>query len=157
MLESATWRANPDWGDRLGYSPADLARVNREAIAMLAQLRDRYRDDGLADVVISGMVGPRGDGYQPGEEPGPDEAAGYHAAQIQALAGARADIVSAYTLTSVGEAIRIVRAAYAADLDEGDIALLAERHRQLAGDLPALAIVGGCCGTDARHVDALWN
>src|SRR5207342_1399163 len=73
MLESATWRANPDWGDRLGYSPADLARVNRDAITMLAELRDRYRDDGLADVVISGMVGPRGDGYQPGEEPGPGE------------------------------------------------------------------------------------
>jgi homocysteine S-methyltransferase len=64
MLESATWRANPDWGDRLGYSPADLARVNRDAIGMLAELRERYRGD-LADVVISGMVGPRGDGYQP--------------------------------------------------------------------------------------------
>ena len=76
MLESATWRANPDWGDQLGYSPADLARVNRDAITMLAELRDRYRDDGLAEVAISGMVGPRGDGYQPGEEPGPDEAAG---------------------------------------------------------------------------------
>ena len=113
MLESATWRANPDWGDRLGYSPAGLARVNRDAITMLAELRERYRDD-LADVVISGMVGPRGDGYQPGEEPGPDEAAGYHAAQIQALAGAGADIVSAYTLTSIGEAIGIVRAAGAA-------------------------------------------
>src|SRR5690348_12912024 len=65
MLESATWRANPDWGSQLGYSPADLARVNRDAIGMLAGLRDRY---GLADVVISGMVGPRGDGYRPGEQ-----------------------------------------------------------------------------------------
>ena len=238
MLESATWRANPDWGDQLGYSPADLARVNRDAITMLAELRDRYRADGLADVVISGMVGPRGDGYQPGEEPGPDEAARYHAAQIQALAGAGADIVSAYTLTSIGEAIGIVRAADAAgvpvaisfttetdgrlpggeslaeaitrvdaaaspayfqvncahpvhvaaalaepggwrerirgvrynastrshaeldeapDLDEGDIGLLADRHQRLAGDLPALAIVGGCCGTDARHVGAFWS
>jgi S-methylmethionine-dependent homocysteine/selenocysteine methylase len=237
MLESATWRANPDWGDRLGYSPADLARVNRDAISMLAELRERYRGD-LADVVISGMVGPRGDGYQPGEEPGPDEAADYHAAQIEALAAAGADIVSAYTLTSIGEAIGIVRAAgsagvpaaisfttetdgrlpggeslaeaitrvdaaarpayfqvncahpvhvaaaldepgswreriygvrynastrshaeldEAADLDEGDIGLLAGRHRQLAAGLPALAIVGGCCGTDARHVEALWN
>src|SRR5262249_15125716 len=114
MLESATWRANPDWGDRLGYSPADLARVNRDAVTMLAELRDRYRSDGLADVVISGMVGPRGDGYRPRDEPSPDEAAGYHAAQIQALAGAGADIVSAYTLTSIGEAIGIVRAADAA-------------------------------------------
>jgi homocysteine S-methyltransferase len=204
---------------------------------MLTELRERYRGD-LADVVISGMVGPRGDGYQPGEEPEPDEAAGYHAAQVEALAAAGADIVSAYTLTSIGEAIGIVRAASsagvpaaisfttetdgrlpggeslaeaitqvdaaaspayfqvncahpvhvaaalaepgswreriygvrynastrshaeldeAADLDEGDIGLLAGRHRQLAGDLPALAIVGGCCGTDARHVEALWN
>jgi S-methylmethionine-dependent homocysteine/selenocysteine methylase len=40
MLESATWRANPDWGGRLGYSPADLARVNRDAIGMLAELRE---------------------------------------------------------------------------------------------------------------------
>ncbi len=204
---------------------------------MLAELRERYRGE-LTDVVISGMVGPRGDGYQPGEEPGPDEAAGYHAAQIEVLAEAGADIVSAYTLTSVGEAIGIARAASSAgvpaaisfttetdgrlpggeslaeaitrvdaaaspayfqvnclhpvhvaaalaepgswreriygvrynastrshaeldedaDLDEGDIGLLASRHRQLAGDLPALAIVGGCCGTDARHVEALWT
>jgi S-methylmethionine-dependent homocysteine/selenocysteine methylase len=185
MLESGTWRANPDWGARLGYSPAD-----------------------------------------------------YHAPQVEALARAGADIVSAYTLTSVGEATGIVRAARAAgvpvaisftvetdgrlaggetlagaiaavdaaaspeyfqvncahplhvaaalaepggwrerirgvrynasarshaeldeaeDLDEGDIGLLAGRHRELVPALPALAIVGGCCGTDARHVSALWN
>jgi S-methylmethionine-dependent homocysteine/selenocysteine methylase len=75
MLESGTWRANPDWGTRLGYSPAGLARVNRDAITMLA----------------------------------------------------------------------------------GDIGLLAGRHRELVPGLPALAIVGGCCGTDARHVSALWD
>jgi homocysteine S-methyltransferase len=45
----------------------------------------------------------------------------------------------------------------AEDLDEGDIGLLAGRHRELVPALPALAIVGGCCGTDARHVSALWN
>jgi homocysteine S-methyltransferase len=235
MLESGTWRANPDWGSQLGYSPADLARINRDAITMLARLRDGY---GLADVVISGMIGPRGDGYSPGEEPAPDEAADYHAPQVEALARAGADIVSAYTLTTVGEATGIVRAARAAgvpvaisftvetdgrlaggetlaeaiaavdaaaspeyfqvncahplhvaaalaepggwrerirgvrynasarshaeldeaeDLDEGDIGLLAGRHRELVTALPALAIVGGCCGTDARHVSALWN
>src|SRR3954447_496557 len=117
MLESGTWRANPDWGTQLGYSPADLARVNQDAITMLAGqrrvLRDRYD---LADVVISGMVGPRGDGYQPGEQLTPDEAADYHAPQVQALAQAGADIVSAYTLTSVGEATGIVRAARAAGI-----------------------------------------
>jgi S-methylmethionine-dependent homocysteine/selenocysteine methylase len=35
--------------------------------------------------------------------------------------------------------------------------LIDSRHRPLADDLPALAIVGGCCGTDARHVEALWT
>lgn len=60
MLESATWRANPDWGAQLGYSPANLARVNRDAITMLAAQRQVLRDrHGLADVVISGMVGDR--------------------------------------------------------------------------------------------------
>src|SRR5436853_7843979 len=57
MLESATWRANPDWGDRLGYSPADLARVNRDAISLLAELRERYRAE-LADVVLCCIGGP---------------------------------------------------------------------------------------------------
>ena len=43
------------------------------------------------------------------------------------------------------------------DTPAGRSLLLADRHRRLAADLPALAIVGGCCGTDARHVEALWN
>src|SRR5436309_511881 len=89
MLESATWRASSDWGDRLGYSPADLARVNRDAISMLAELRERYRD-GVADVVISGMVGPRGDGYPPGEEAGPNGAGGDRPAAVGAVPAAGA-------------------------------------------------------------------
>jgi S-methylmethionine-dependent homocysteine/selenocysteine methylase len=63
MLESGTWRANPDWGSQLGYSPADLARVNRDAITMLARLRDGY---GLADVVISAQPRRAGRGRRPG-------------------------------------------------------------------------------------------
>lgn len=45
----------------------------------------------------------------------------------------------------------------ATDLDEGDIGLLSASHQRLASARPALTILGGCCGTDARHVDALWN
>src|SRR5690606_7026573 len=40
VLESLTWRANRDWGEKLGYSPEALAEVNRDAIAVLAELRD---------------------------------------------------------------------------------------------------------------------
>jgi S-methylmethionine-dependent homocysteine/selenocysteine methylase len=42
-------------------------------------------------------------------------------------------------------------------LDEGDLDVLVTSHRALEGHLPALEIVGGCCGTDARHVAAIWG
>jgi homocysteine S-methyltransferase len=42
-------------------------------------------------------------------------------------------------------------------LDEGDLDVLVPAHRLLEQHLPAVEIVGGCCGTDARHVAALWG
>ena len=42
-------------------------------------------------------------------------------------------------------------------LDEGDLEVLVPAHRTLEEQLPALEIVGGCCGTDARHVAAIWG
>src|SRR5215469_7019148 len=234
---SPAWRANPDWGSRLGYSAADLARANTTAIALLARLRERYETT-VTDIVVSGMVGPQDDGYQPGQLPSADEAAAYHRPQIDAFAQAGADMVSALTLTSTGEAIGIVRASRAAglpvtisftvetngrlpgglslaqaitevddaagpdyfmvncahpthikpalaepgpwrerlagvrynasakshaeldqttELDDGHPRLLAAAHAQLRPLLPRLSVVGGCCGTDARHVAALWR
>ncbi|MEP7241708.1 MAG: homocysteine S-methyltransferase family protein [Devosia sp.] len=41
------------------------------------------------------------------------------------------------------------------DIDIGDIAGLAEEHRTLLAALPDLQIVGGCCGTDHRHIGAI--
>ncbi len=72
MLEAPTWRANPDWGTRLGYSAADLTRVNTAAITLLAGLRERYATTlGLGTILVSGMIGPRGDGYTAGGRPDP--------------------------------------------------------------------------------------
>ena len=45
----------------------------------------------------------------------------------------------------------------AEELDEGDLADLAVGTRALADALPAVRIIGGCCGTDARHVAAMWD
>jgi len=45
----------------------------------------------------------------------------------------------------------------AAELDAGDPDLLAAAHQRLTPLLPNLSIVGGCCGTDARHVATLWG
>lgn len=112
VLESATWRASSDWGKRLGYSPEALAEINHQAIDMLHGLRDEY-EGGRTKVVISGCVGPRGDGYSPSSMMSEDEAQQYHSAQIAAFAKADADMVTAITMTYVEEAIGITRAAQA--------------------------------------------
>src|SRR3712207_2658259 len=39
VLDTATWRANPDWGARLGYSEEGLREANRRAVALAEQLR----------------------------------------------------------------------------------------------------------------------
>lgn len=238
LLETPTWRANPDWGARVGYGGADLARINEEAVSLLRRIGERYADRVQA-VVVSAMVGPRGDGYRPGAAVDPDEAAAYHRPQVEALAAGGADLVTAYTLTDVGEAIGIARAAadvgipaalsftveadgrlpgglsvaeavatvdaelppshyllncahpthVAAGLDDhdatwrsrirglrvnasalshaeldraetlhdGDPDALATEVRALAAAFPDTRIVGGCCGTDVRHVAAMWS
>ena len=235
MLETPTWRANPDWGERVGYGRESLDRVNRDSVALLADLRTGYGD--LDDVLVGGVVGPRGDGYVAGERADPAEAADYHAPQVEAFAAAGADLVSAYTLTGPEEAVGVVRAARAAgipvavsftvetdgrlpdgttlaaavdqvdadggpdyflvncahpshirpglvdgawrervlgvlpnastmthaeldaaeELDAGDPTELAASTDRLRDALPNLTVLGGCCGTDARHVAAMWG
>jgi homocysteine S-methyltransferase len=235
QLDTPTWRASQDWGTRLGYSPAELRRVNRDSVVLLERLRD---EAGLGSFVISGCLGPRGDGYVAGEAVDPDAAAAYHSPQIEAFAEAGADLVSVLTLTGTGEAVGIVRAARAAgipvavsftveqngvlpdgtplsaaitevdaeggpdyfmvncahpshiapgladdghwrsrivglranastrshaeldaatELDEGDPVELTKAQDGLRPYLPNLTLVGGCCGTDARHVAAMWG
>ena len=149
VLESPTWRANPDWGSRLGYSAADLARANTSAIALLVRLRERYEAT-VTDIVVSGMVGPQGDGYQPGQFPSADEAAAYHRPQIDAFAQAGADMVSAFTLTSTSEAIGIVRVARAAGLPV-TISFTVETDGRLPGGLSlarAITEVDDAAGPD---------
>jgi S-methylmethionine-dependent homocysteine/selenocysteine methylase len=43
----------------------------------------------------------------------------------------------------------------AEELDEGDPSELGARHAELRGKLPRLNVLGGCCGTDHRHVGAI--
>jgi homocysteine S-methyltransferase len=236
VLDTPTWRANPDWGPRLGYSPEDLARVNRDSVAFIAALRDDWAGR-VSRILLDGVVGPRGDGYVAGDM---DAAAAedYHAAQIVAFAATSVDLVSAITMNTIGEAVGIARAAKAqglahvisftvetdgrlvggaslreaierteeatggsalhymvncahpthfadalergepwaarigglranasrmshAELDEaptldaGDPQDLAMRYAALRRDFPTLRVLGGCCGTDHRHVEAI--
>lgn len=234
VLETPTWRANPDWGPGLGYSTQRLDEVNRDGVRMLDELRFENPD---VKIVVSGNIGPRGDGYEVGEEMSAREAAAYHRAQIDSFVAAGADQVSALTLGYTAEAIGIVDAAKDADiastigftvetdgalpsgkplgeaiaevdratdeaaayfmvncahpthfaevfsapgpwdrirairanasrmsheeldnseeLDRGDEAELAAGYHMLMAGLPKLAVVGGCCGTDISHLQAI--
>jgi homocysteine S-methyltransferase len=238
LLETPTWRANTGWGARLGYSTEDLSRVNRDAVAHLRGLADEVGGS-VPDVLVGGTVGPRGDGYLAGDLDA-DRYADYHRPQLAAFSEAGADLATAYTLTTVAEAVGIVRAAQdlgipvavsftvetdgrlpdgtglgeaveqldaatgsgaahllvncahpdhvrpglgtdgtwtqriaglrvnssrlshaeldeAEELDEGDLPDLTSQTRALAEALPAVRIVGGCCGTDVRHIAAVWD
>ncbi|WP_210440028.1 homocysteine S-methyltransferase family protein [Nocardioides xinjiangensis] len=241
MLETPTWRANPDWAAGLGYDATRLRAVNHRAVDLL---RSIAADLDVPATLISGVVGPRGDGYVAAGADA-DEAAEYHSPQVHTFAAAGVDVVHAMTMSEPAEALGVVRAPRAAgmavaisftvetdgrlpdgttlrdavlavdaaeapdwygvncahplhvspalalpgphqhddaswaariasfrpnastlshaeldemsELDTGDLALLTRSTNQLRGHLPALRIVGGCCGTDASHVAALWG
>jgi len=237
ILESPTWRANPDWAEKLGYGREALARVNRDAIDFLIAIRARYETQ-TSPMVISGCIGPRGDGYDAGVATSPEEAENYHAFQIGIFRDAGADLVSAFTMTNSNEALGIARAAKAAgmpcvisftletdgrlptgeslaqaiatvdaatdegpayymincahpthfdhvlaaggawvkrlrgiranssrcshaeldnspELDMGDPVELGEQYADLFRRFPQLNVLGGCCGTDYRHVERI--
>lgn len=237
VLETATWRASADWAPRLGYSLEALEAANVDAVDLLVDVRSQF-DSPSTPVVISGDIGPRGDGYEIGLTMTADEAKAYHALQARAFAGSEADLITAMTMTYVEEAIGITEAAravgmpvvisftvetdgrlpsgqplgdaiealdaatdgYAAyvmvncahpthfahlfadapawaariggiranastmsheeldaapELDSGDPDDLATRYQELRKLLPNLVVLGGCCGTDHRHVDAI--
>ena len=86
-------------------------------------------------MVVSGCVGPRGDGYDPGTVMSADEAQAYHAEQIGVFAEQpSADMVTAITMTNANEAIGVTRAAQAAGMPVRD--LLHGRDRRPAADRP---------------------
>jgi homocysteine S-methyltransferase len=115
VLESPTWRANPDWGEKLGYSKAALSDVNRLAVALMRELREQFETP-HSPMVISGCVGPRGDGYDSGQVMSETEAEAYHSQQIGFFRETDADLVTAITITNAPEAIGIVRAARTAGM-----------------------------------------
>lgn len=106
VIDTPTWRANPDWGARLGYSPDQLAAANADAVTFVREVAA-----GRPSVLIEGMLGPRGDGYVVTDRMTPDEASAYHSIQISALRDAGVDRIAVLTLTYPEEAIGVVGAA----------------------------------------------
>ena len=115
VLESPTWRANPDWAAKLGYLPAALDKANRDAIDLMFEIRDAF-ETAASPMVVSGCLGPRGDGYRPDRVMDAAKAERYHAGQIAAFRAAGADMVTAITMNYEAEAIGIARAAAAAEM-----------------------------------------
>ena len=238
VLESPTWRANPDWAQEIGYSLEELDAFNRKAIALMDELRDESGSG--RPIVISGCIGPQSDGYSPQTMLSADEAQTYHSTQIATFADTAADMVTAITMTYADEAIGLTRAAVehglpvvvsftvetdgrlpngqslreaieevdaatgsapayymincahpthfedvlepgadwverigglranastkshaeldeAEELDEGDPVDLGRRYAALREKLPRVTVLGGCCGTDHRHVTQICD
>ena len=237
VFETPTWRSSTGWGARLGFDQAQLDEVNRDAVSLVRGVRDS--SPGLTGpTTISGVIGPRGDGYVVGEAMTAEQARDYHRRQVEAFADAGCDMVSTMTMTYAAEgsgvalaardagvpvavsftvetdgrlpdgstledAIAAVDAATdryvryfgvncahpdhlsptvagdadwlgrigwlranasrqshaeldaAETLDDGDPVELAAQYVELRSRLPALTVVGGCCGTDVRHVRAI--
>jgi len=115
ILESPTWRANPDWIEKIGYNESAVAAVNRDAIALMVDLYEESAAE-IPHLLISGCVGPRGDGYRVEYAMTAEKAEKYHRAQINAFANTSVDLITAITMKHSDEAIGITRAANTAGL-----------------------------------------
>ncbi len=239
ILDSPTWRANRDWGARLGYAPAELDAANRKAVEVVEDIRSGASGIGTP-IVVNGCVGPRGDGYRATDLMTVAEAENYHAGQVRTFSETAADMVTALTMTYSQEAIGVIRAATsvgmpvvisftvetdgrlpsgqslkdaieqvdaetggaaayfmincahpthfdkvleagepwldrigglranasakshaeldeADELDAGNPTELAAQYSALRGRLRSVRVVGGCCGTDHRHIEAICS
>jgi len=115
ILESPTWRASSDWAARLGYTHEQLEKANRDAIYLLHEIREEFFSPS-SPFLISGCIGPRGDGYQVSNTMTVEEALSYHSEQIRTFSHCDVDLVSAITMTYPEEATGIVLAAQKVNL-----------------------------------------
>ena len=83
VLESPTWRAGIDWGAKLGFDAAMMQRLNRDAIALMQELAAEYGARVAKPIVVSGCIGPRGDGYVAGAPMALDDAQRAHQPQVE--------------------------------------------------------------------------
>ena len=136
ILESPTWRANPDWAAEIGYSLDELDAFNRKAIALMEEIREEHASE--HPIVISGCVGPQGDGYSPATMLTPDEAQVTTRHRSRPSRTPRADMVTAITMTYAEEAIGVTRAA----VDNG-LPVVISFTLETDGRLPSGQALGG--------------
>lgn len=115
VFETPSWRSTRDWGTSLGYRPEDLDRLDRAGVEFLTTIRAAHAEV-TGPTVLSGTLGPRGDGYVVGGVMTGEEARAYHAHQVEVFADAGCDLVSVLTLTYTEEGLGIALAAGDADV-----------------------------------------
>lgn len=115
ILESPTWRANPDWIEKIGYPKQSVWDINNKAVQLLVDLKTEFESE-LPSVVLSGCIGPRGDGYIPANAMSAEAAQHYHSMQAEVFSKTPVHMISAITMNYVEEAIGIARAANNVDL-----------------------------------------
>lgn len=126
------YRASPDWGAKLGYTPEGLAQMQRRTIRFLADMRAEYAGR-VSDVYIAGCVGPRGDAYGAGGEISEAQAEDYHSVQLSTLKETQADMAVALTFNNAPEAVGVIRAAAALGLPVGVSLTLTPNSRLRSG------------------------
>ena len=106
MIFTPTWRANPE---RIRQAGLSTKHVNRDCTIFLTDIRKEYA--GYSSLIlIGGLMGCRGDAYDPRAALTGDEAFRFHQAQARELAEAGVDFLIASTIPSVSEALGIARA-----------------------------------------------
>jgi homocysteine S-methyltransferase len=110
LMGGLDYRASPDWGELLGYSAASLADANLQSIEFLRELASEYSSQ-IPEILIQGLIGPRGDAYERNETITADEAEDYHAVQLETLKGAHVDSALAITFNNIPESVGVARAA----------------------------------------------
>lgn len=115
ILNGLDYRASPDWGKLLGYSPEGLATMQHRSIDFLRDIAREFEDD-IEEIYISGTIGPRGDAYSLNRTITADEAEEYHSVQLATLKATGVDMAWAMTFNNVPESVGISRAAASAGL-----------------------------------------
>jgi homocysteine S-methyltransferase len=110
MISGLDYRGSPDWGARLGYSRAALADALAQSIEFLRDVAKPYRGQ-IREILIGGLMGPRGDAYSLNRTITADEAEDYHSFQLETLQRLDADFVGAATFNNIPEAVGVARAA----------------------------------------------
>lgn len=110
LIGGLDYRASPDWGEILGYSAEGLAEANLACIDFLNELAAEYRTD-IPEILIQGLIGPKGDAYAKNKTITDNEAEDYHSVQLQTLKKADVDLALAVTFNNIPESVGIARAA----------------------------------------------